>query len=133
VRRPGGHLLAFPDLGVPGANRGADRRKRNAFLSGKLINLAERRFEVFADVVAERLQRRDVNSDRLVRQYARSRLAHESIETMQESGESFARAGGSRDQHIAARADLGPAKHLRFGGASEARLKPLRDQGIEAR
>ncbi len=42
---------------LAGADRGADRRKRDGAFLGQRADLRERRFEVAADVVGQRLER----------------------------------------------------------------------------
>ena len=60
----GGRLddrLALGLRGVAGAEGGADAVRGVAQLAGDLLDLGERGFEVALDVVAERLERRDVD------------------------------------------------------------------------
>jgi hypothetical protein len=91
----------------------------------------ERHFQVDVDIVAERLERRDVDDFGLVGQRAEAGGAHQAVEAEQEGGQRFAGAGGRGDQDVVARADLRPAEHLRFGGGGEALGEPVADQGVE--
>ena len=60
VRRPRQHGAAFVHQGVAGAHADANLGHQQAALGGFAKNFAERDFEIFLDVVAQRLQRRDV-------------------------------------------------------------------------
>ena len=59
--------------------------------------------EVLLDVVAERLERRDVDDLRLVRKLAGDALAHQVVDRGEERSERLARTGRRRDQRVPAR------------------------------
>ena len=82
----------------------------------KFANLGQGDFEVLANVVAQRFQRRHVDNARFVRQRAGAGFAHQLIEADQKCRECFAGPGGRGDQDIVAAADRRPALDLRFGG-----------------
>ena len=94
-------------------------RHQQAAFAGQRQDLAERAFEVLLDVVAQRLQRRDVENFGAVVQVAGQRFAHQAIDADEKCGERFARAGGSGDQRGAAGENLRPALLLRLGGRAE--------------
>ena len=93
----------------------------------------ERRLEVGADVVRERLQRRDVDDRRLVGEAARREAgAHQAVERGQERGQRLARAGRRGDQRVPAGADRRPGGRLRFGGRGKGPREPAGDGGMES-
>ncbi len=61
VRRPLQHRAPLRGQGIAGAHRGADRRAQIAPLQRQLLNLAQRLLQILLHIVAERLQRRDVD------------------------------------------------------------------------
>jgi hypothetical protein len=92
--------------------------------------LFERPQQVALHVVAERLERRDVDDARLLRQLVA--FGEERVDGRQERRERLAAARRSRDQRVLATLDRGPAGRLRRGGAAETFGKPLSDQRGEA-
>ena len=70
VRRSREHLAALVHERVARAHRGADFRHQQAAFGGELHDFAERDFEVFLDVVAERFQRRNVKNFKPVGEFA---------------------------------------------------------------
>ena len=75
VRRAAAHALALAARRVAGAHPGPDLHVRQALRAQGLADAGKRRFQVALDVVRERLQRRDVDDLRLVRQPALQALA----------------------------------------------------------
>ncbi len=129
VRRLGEHLLALPLGGVAGTDGGADGGERLAAGVGEVAEFVERAFEVLADVVAEGLERGDVEGVDTVVELGR---ADERVEGDQEGRERLAGAGGGGDEHVAAGADLGPAADLRFCRLAEPGGEPLGDERMES-
>jgi hypothetical protein len=62
------HLLTLGGRRVAGSYRRSNRRERNASFSSELDELGQRFFEVLVHVVGERLKRRDIDDQRLIRQ-----------------------------------------------------------------
>ena len=97
----------------------------------------ERPFEVLLDVVRQRLQRRDVDDLRLVRELpgdaALDPLAHQPVDRGEERGQRLARAGRRRDQDIASLLDRRPCLLLRRGRRGEAAIEPGGNGGVEQR
>ncbi len=60
MRRPHQHFAPFVHQGVAGAHADADFGHQQATFGGFTKNFAQRELEIFLDVVAQRLQRRDV-------------------------------------------------------------------------
>ena len=60
MRRPHQHFAAFVHQGVASAHADADFGHQQATFGGFTKNFAQRELEIFLDVVAQRLQRRDV-------------------------------------------------------------------------
>ena len=97
VRRLLQHPLPFRSGCIAGSHRRADLCKRHALLLRESHELAERDLEILANVVRERLERRDVHDQRLVGKSVCCGTAHEVIQTQRKSGKRFSRAGGRRD------------------------------------
>ena len=117
---------------VAGAHGGADRDVGQAERAQLGADAGERRLEVGADVVRERLQRRDVDDRRLVGEAARREAgAHQAVERGQERGQRLARAGRCRDQRVPAGADRRPGGRLRLGGRGKGPGEPAGDGGME--
>ena len=117
---------------VAGAHRGADVDVGQAEFGQLGADAGQRRLEVGADVVRQRLQRRHVDDRGLVRQAALlDAAAHQIVERGQEGGERLARTGRGGDQRVAPGADRWPRRDLRLGRRGELALEPARDGGVE--
>ena len=87
---------------------------------------AQRRPQVALHVVAERLERRDVDQpERPLLGVRRRRVRHEAVERPQEGGKGLAGAGGRRDERVCAGGDGRPGLHLRRRGLGERPREPL--------
>ena len=71
---------------VAGAHRRADLRHEQPALARHLQNFAQRHFEVLLDVVAQGLERGDIENFRPVVQFARQGLAYQPVDAGEESG-----------------------------------------------
>ena len=80
MRRFLAHLLALPGGRVARAYRGADSRERPVFGASQIGDPRERHVEVLVNVVAECLQRRNVENLRAVWKFALARLQGKFIE-----------------------------------------------------
>ena len=130
VRRLLEHGAALGGERVAGADGGADGRAEIAALERELLYLLQWLFEVFADVVGERFERRDVDDFRVRLELAGERFAEELVDADEEGGERFAGAGGCGDERRARGEDGRPAFDLRLGGGAEAGEKPLLNDGV---
>ena len=130
VRRPLQHALALLHERVTGADRGANLRHQQAFFAGQRRDFAQRAFQVFLDVVAQRLQRRDVQDFSPVGEIAAERFAHQAVNADQERRQRLAGAGGRGDERGPAGQNMGPALLLRLGGRAEFVDEPFLDQGV---
>ena len=131
VRRPAHHPLALPGRGIAGADPGPDAGGGDAPLERQLLELGQRGLEVPSDVVAERLQRRDVDHlDPIVEPSGEARR-HQPVETDEKGGEGLPGSGGSRHQDVAPGADGGPGFELRLGGGGEPPPEPLGGEGVK--
>ena len=93
VRRPLEHLAPLFHQRVAAADGGANLRHQQSALAGHGEDLAQRHFEVLLDIVAKRLERRDVKNLGGVAQLAGKRLADEAINADEKGGERLARTG----------------------------------------
>ena len=130
VRRAPQHGAALVHQRVAGAHGHADFRHQQAALAGLLQDFAERDLEIFLNVVAQRLERRDVEDFGCVCELAGQRLAHQAVNAGQERRQRFSRAGGRGNERGAARQDVRPARFLRLGGRGEALEEPLAHDGV---
>jgi len=128
VRRTLQHEAAVFHQSVARPHRRADLRHQQPAFSRHLQNFSQRDFEIFLDVVAEGLERRNVENFGPVAKFARQGLAHQPVNASEEGGEGFARSGGSRDQRGVAGQNVGPALLLRFGRRGEMRGEPFLNQ-----
>src|SRR5258708_2307374 len=82
-------------------------------------NVAQRDFEILLDVVAQRLQWRDIENFSAVVEMSRKRLAHQLINAGKECGQRFPRASGRRDEGSSSGENMRPALFLRLGRRPE--------------
>src|ERR1700730_1299841 len=126
VRWPLQHGAALVHQGVAGADRGPNLGHEQAALARQLQNFAEWDLEVFLYVVAQRLERGDIQHFGAVAQIAGQRLAHETVNAGQEGGERLARAGRGGDERGSPGQDVRPALLLRLSRGAELLDEPLR-------
>jgi hypothetical protein len=132
VRRPAQALLALALRRVAGAHGGADVDVGQAQCRQLGADARERRVEVQADVVRQRLQRRHVDHRGFVLQPAgRQAPPHQVVQRREEGRERLARAGGRGHQRVAPGPDRRPCRGLRGGGAGEGSKEPLGDGGVK--
>ena len=113
VRRALGHGGAGGRRRVAGAQAGADFRGAAGRSPQALPDPLQRGLQIALDVVAERLEGRNVDHPGCVRQGAGGGLPHQVVDGAQERRQRLAGAGGRRDQGVAARLDGGPRGALR--------------------
>ena len=116
--------------GVAGPNRGANLWHQPTPLSRHLQDLAQRDFEVFLNVVAQGLQRRDIEDFGAVAKIASQSLAHQAVDASQKCRQGLARAGGSGNQGGMSGENVRPALLLGLGWSAETANKPLAHQGM---
>ena len=131
VGRSPHYRLALRGGGVAGAHHRPDVRAGVPHLPRQLRDLRQGLLKVALDVVAQRLEGRDVDDVDGVFQRRFLRLSQEPVYAGEEGGERLAGAGGSGDEGIAAGDDLRPAPLLGLGGRVEATLEPGADGGVE--
>jgi hypothetical protein len=125
------HRLPLPSHRISGADRGAYRRQCVSPALRKRRDLRQGSFQILVDVVAERLEGRDVKSVSPVRKGPFRCRADQFVQANQEGRQCLSRSGGRRDQHILPGADLRPALELGLGGAREHRVEPSGDKGMK--
>ena len=131
VRPAARHPLALPLRRVAGPQGRSDGRQYDAALARQSGNLGQRDFEILMNVVAQRLERRDVDDLGPVGQRTQAGAAHQAVDGGEEGGERFAGARGRGDEDIVALGDFRPSAQLRFGGLAKARGEPFCDEGVE--
>ncbi|MNF39886.1 hypothetical protein D3C84_208810 [compost metagenome] len=135
MRRALAHRQALAGAGVAGAHRRADVDIGQALALQFGADAGQRLLEVEADVVGQRLERRDVDHAAAIGQLAADgqAFAHQRIDGGEEGGQGLARAGGRRDQGRTAGADRRPGLDLRRRRRAEALAKPGRNRGMKGR
>ncbi len=131
MRRAPAHALALARRRVAGAHPGADLDVGQALRAQRLADAGERRVEIRLDVVRQRLERRDVDDLRLVRQPSFEPLPHQRVDRGEEGGERLARAGRRGDQHMPPGLDRRPGLGLRRGRRPKLAVEPGRDRRVE--
>src|SRR5260370_40440427 len=86
------HRPALVHERVTGADGSANLRHEETALTCHLQNFAKRNFQVLLNVVAEGLERRDVENFGAVLQIARERLPHQPVNAGEKCSQSLARA-----------------------------------------
>src|SRR5262249_30208761 len=95
----------------------------------QVLQLRERALQVFLDIVAESLQRRDIEDLGGVGEIAA--LLEKGIDGPQEAGQSLPRPRGRGDEGVAPLPDEGPAHLLGKGGFAEPSGEPAPEGGME--
>ena len=132
VWRVAHHPGALARRRVAGAYHGADLGRRLAHLEQLALDPGERALEVAVDVVAQRLERRDVHDIGLVGERPIETLDDEVIDRGEKRGQRLARAGRRRDERVTSVTNRRPAADLRLGRGLERVAKPRGDGGVES-
>ena len=127
MRRQSQHALAVSGRRVAGTDEGANLRHQQTALACQLRDFRQGTLQVLLDVIAEGLERGDVDDFNLVLQGAADRFADESINASKEGGERFAGTGRSGDQGRAPGNNVRPSLLLRLSGSAELLDEPLLD------
>ena len=131
MRRPAAHARALALRRVAGADQRADFDIRITQRCKLCADARQRSFEIAPDVVGERLQWRNVDDGRFIRQCAFDAPAHQSIDRRKEGSERLSRSGRRGDEDMAAGLDRGPRPRLRLGRRGKGLAKPGLDGGVE--
>ena len=131
VRRHAAHPLALSRGRVAGAHRVADTDVGQPHRDEPGADAGERLLQVLADVVGQRLQRRDVEHVDFVAEALLKTFDHEVIDRRQERGERLAGSGGRGDEGVAMLRRDSPGARLDLGGPAEARSQPAGDGRVE--
>ena len=134
VGRTARHRRTHPRGGVAGPHHGTDRCEHllaRARRVEQAVDAGQRLLQVAVDVVAERLQGRDVQDRGRLGQRAVDRSAHQTVDRREERGQRLAGTGGRGDQGVPAVADLRPGALLDLGGSGKGFAKPGGDRRME--
>jgi len=131
VRRRLENLRALRRSRVAGTNGGRDLRRVDAERLGELLDAAARNREVLVNVRAQRLERRDVDDARLVRQRAAEAFLKKIVEAGKKGRQGLARSGRRRDERVASRLNFAPAALLRARRRAERLFKPACDDRMK--
>ena len=125
------HRAAFGLHRVAGAHGGADA-VFGQFHCGQLpCDAVQRGLQIEADIVRQRLQRRDIQHLRFIGQRPVYALAHQVVDGGQKGGQRLAGAGRGGHQCRTAALDQRPRAQLRFGRGRKGRAEPGCDGGME--
>ena len=126
VRRPARHRLALVRRRVAGAHHDAQRRAAPSPCEPASARARQRLLQVLLHVVAERLQRRDVDDVRAVLERAGRAGGEQAVERPQERRQRLARSRRRGDQRVGAGGDRRPSRLLRRRRRAEALGEPAR-------
>ena len=124
VGRLPAHGLARCARGVAGAHHGPDAGAGFPGLGEGAVDAGERHLQVLVHVVAERLERRDVDHPGRVGERRPAAVPDQGVDGGEESGQRLAGAGGGGDQCVPARRHRFPCLRLAGGRCAEGRLEP---------
>src|SRR5580704_19364235 len=125
MRRTLQHRTAFVRERVARADSGANLWHQEATFACHLQNFAKRDFEVLLDIVAQRLQWRNVQDLGAILEITRQRLAYQSINAGEKCGEGLTRAGGRRNERGVTSQNVRPSLLLRLSRRAEPADKPI--------
>ncbi len=132
VRRAFAHGVALGLGRIASAHGGADIHIRQALARQLGTNAGQRFFQVDADVVGQRLQRRDVDHRAAIRQPAVLQpLVDQFVDGREKGGEGLARARGGSHQCARPGPDGRPGEGLGRRRSGEAGAEPGGDGGVE--
>ncbi len=124
------HRPAFRRERVAGAHRRADGRHRQASRSGQRGDLTERHFQILANVVAQCLERRNINDFGTVLEGAAQGLANQAVDAGKKRRQRLAGAGGRANECGLTREYGWPSPLLRFRGRAEPGREPFLDERV---
>src|SRR5579863_2766948 len=110
---------------VASADCSPNLRHQEAAFTSHLQNFAERDFEVLLNVVAQSLQRRNVEHFRAILKIASQRLPHQSVNAGEERGEGLARASRRGNQGCVTCQNVRPSLLLRLSRRTKSPDKPI--------
>ena len=125
------HGRAFRRRRIAGAGLGADGDIRQAAFQQGKADTVQRQFQVFMNIVGQRLERRYIENPCLIRQRRFQSLLHQLVDGREKCRQGFTRTGGSRDQRGFARANGGPGLALNVRGCIEIGIKLVNDGGMK--
>ena len=132
VRGLPAHGVARRARGVAGAHHRPDPRPRLAGLDQRAVDAFEGYLQVLVHVVAERLERRDVEHPGRVGERRPAAVPHQGVDGGEESGQRLAGARRRGNEGMAARRQRLPRLLLARGRGAEVRGEPGSDGGVES-
>ncbi len=115
VRRLFNQRLPLRGSRIASAHFGAHIDLPSVSLAHERANSSKRLLKIFADIVAQRLERRHINHLRFMRQISVGAFAEKRIERSKERRQRFAGTSRRRNQDVPTRLYCRPAAQLRFG------------------
>jgi len=133
VRRRLQHPLTVGRGRVAGTDEGANAGHQQPALARKLGNFCQRSLQILLDVVAEGLQRRDIEDLDAIGEVSGDGLADQTVDAGKKSSQSFSGSSGSRDQGGVAGKNVRPAFLLRLSGRTEFGGEPFLNERMRPR
>ena len=130
VRRLGDHALPLRGRGVAGAHGRADVVQREPLAPAGPRDLRKRLLQVLLDVVAQGLERRDVDHVGVV--LGRLRGGDEPVDGPEKGRQGLAGTRGGGDERVPSPGDLLPAGRLRRRRLAEAVPEPVAHQRVKS-
>src|SRR5262245_6672867 len=131
VRRVFEHRLPLSLRRVACADGRADRQLAQPCFGRQRRDFSQRRLQIALNIVAQRLERRDINNFRPLRQLAVEPASKEPIDADQKGSQRLAGTSRSRDQRVFASRYLRPAADLRLSRLAKAVREPLTNKRME--
>jgi hypothetical protein len=130
MRRPLQHSSTLVHQCVASANRRANLRHQETTLACHRQDFSQRSFKIFLDVIAQRLERRDVQNFGAVGKISGQSFAHQTVDAGKKCSQRLAGARWRGYQRGATGENVRPALLLRLGWRGESPDKPLSYKGM---
>ena len=125
VRRLFSHRRAFLLRRVSGSHQSANLNPIDAHRFEILLNATQRLLQIDLNVVAQGLERRNVNDLRFINQSAVDGFPNQIVDSRKKRRERLARTGGRGDQRMLATLDGGPGAGLWLSRSREPFQEPF--------
>ena len=129
--RPLAHPRALGLRRIAGADQCANLHIRQVHRLELLTDPGQGNRQILLNIVGERLERRNVDDERLVGQGCLDTAADQAVDGGEKGSQGLPRTGGRGDQNIAPRLYLGPRASLRLRRGGKVLAKPAVDSGMK--
>ena len=133
MRRAFEHPLPLPGRRVSRPDIDSDLRHQQASRQSRLGNFKKRLLKILLDVVAQRLQRRDVEHLRAIFQFAGQRLLQQAVNAGEKCRQRLSRARRRSDERVFSRHHRRPALDLDVRRPPKPFFKPFGNERVKLR